>query len=157
MTMPKKGSRLINVGGISYRFMVRDEGQQLPAKEGSRETLRATLVVTVEPEENPGHVFVASFRRDKLPELDPVGKPVVERLIRLALQQGWAPKLMHNFTLTETVIQEHASLPLVFASVPEWLKGHGSKPCWVVRLTSGVRVPSEASPSHSSIGRAAKF
>lgn len=92
MTMPKKGSRGITVDGVSYRFMVRDEGD-------NQETLR----VTIEPEAHPGHVCVARYGRHLL---DPIGQPQVEQIIRYARGQGWAPASMSNYVMGDQAIKD---------------------------------------------------
>ena len=96
--MPKKGSRRVLVQGVAYRFMVRSEGP-------NRETLR----ITVEPEDYPGHVLIATFGAHLL---SPVGGPQVEQIIRYARRQGWAPNVMTNFALGDTAIQEMISASL---------------------------------------------
>lgn len=91
MTMPKKGSRGINVDGAAYRFMVSDE-------EGGK-----MLRVTIESGAHPGHVLVATFGRHLL---DPIGNPQVEHIIRYARHVGWAPAVMNNFALGNQDIAE---------------------------------------------------
>jgi hypothetical protein len=103
MTMPKKGSRLVDVNGVSYRFMVREEGRQV-FDQNDLNPVRENLKVLVEAVDSPGHILTAIFNRFKNPGLDPVGPKGVIRLVQIALKQGWAPKVMANFVLAESAI-----------------------------------------------------
>ncbi|SCG38268.1 hypothetical protein [Micromonospora coxensis] len=90
MAIPKKGSRLISVDGITYRWRIR------PKPTYSQGLAETTLTYAVELEQAPGSVLVVttdSPRPDNW--IVPSGKAVrptgVADTIRAALRQGWQP------------------------------------------------------------------
>ena len=89
MAMPRNGTRLIDVDGTVYRWVVR-------RKPTFSQLLGAPLTFAVEAADAPGQVLsvvTGSPRPDNL--LKAPGRPVtpqtVERAVRLALADGWEP------------------------------------------------------------------
>jgi hypothetical protein len=99
VAIPKKGSRLISVDHVVYRWKVRHK----PSYEQGRG--HSPLSFAVERTQEPGSVLVVqmpSARLDNWMALP--GKPVlpalVEQVIRTALTNGWRPdRPGHPFTL----------------------------------------------------------
>ncbi|MGW0436548.1 hypothetical protein ACWDV4_28870 [Micromonospora sp. NPDC003197] len=90
MAIPKKGSRLISVDGIIYRWRIR------PKPTYSQGVAETALTYAVELEQDPGSVLVVttdSPRPDNW--MMASGKAVrpaeVVDSIRVALRQGWRP------------------------------------------------------------------
>ncbi|GAA2589297.1 hypothetical protein GCM10010399_19240 [Dactylosporangium fulvum] len=90
MAIPKKGSRLISVDGITYRWRIR------PKPTWGQGLAETALTYAVELEQDPGSVLVVttdSLRPDNW--FVSSGKAVrpaeVADTIRAALRQGWRP------------------------------------------------------------------
>ena len=90
MAIPKKGSRLISVDGITYRWRIR------PKPTYSQGVAQTALTYAVELEQDPGSVLVVttdSPRPDNwIVSSERVVRPAeVADTIRAALRQGWRP------------------------------------------------------------------
>lgn len=80
MSLPKKKSRLVDVDGHPYRFIVRESYNHRVSEE-------TELLVTVQREEdNPGRVlqFRLGYKSSVTPGL-------VQSIVRQAFQAGWDP------------------------------------------------------------------
>jgi len=91
MAIPKKGSRRIVVDGASYRWRVRGKPTY------SQANTWAGLNLAVELEDVAGSILVVRLTQPHPSnwmnaEAPPVLPSEVERLIRLALVQGWNPR-----------------------------------------------------------------
>ncbi|WP_433512465.1 hypothetical protein ACQP2T_53480 [Nonomuraea sp. CA-143628] len=117
MTMPKKGSRLITVGGTAFRWRVRHKPTH---RQGDN---RPPLTFTVERAEEPGNVLVVSLpcaRPDNWHgERTIVVRPVlVAGCVERALEQGWnSGQRGSPFTLTVT----EDELPGLLGEPPRYL------------------------------------
>ena len=91
MTIPRKGSRRIEVDGVAYRWTIRPKPSYLQALSEA-----GGLTVAVELADGPGTVLVASFQRSRpdnwlnAPSAAVTPKHVAE-VIREALAAGWVP------------------------------------------------------------------
>lgn len=108
MSIPKKGSRLIAVDGVIYRWRIRRKPTYCQANSW------APLTFAVEPADEPGSVLLVSLpcsRPDAwLGERAMAIRPaLVSATIRRALKCGWDPHQIGNafiFSLTEDDLTE---------------------------------------------------
>ncbi|MEV4300010.1 hypothetical protein [Microbispora rosea] len=89
MAIPRKGSRLITVDGVAYRWRIRRKPTYRQAIEGS-------LTFAIELAEGPGRVLLVSLpfsRPDAwVGERAMAVRPaLVAEVVRMALGQGWDP------------------------------------------------------------------
>ncbi|GAA2818724.1 hypothetical protein ABT362_01765 [Nonomuraea rubra] len=116
MAMPKKGSRLIDVGGTGFRWRVRHKPTYCQGNGWS------PLTFAVERAEEPGGVLVVSLpcaRPDNwLGERTIAVRPVlVGACIRRAVERGWDPGSRAGFALT--VAEDE--LPALLGESPRYL------------------------------------
>jgi len=91
MSIPRTGSRRIEVDGVAYRWTVRPRPTYFQALSEAQ-----GLTVAVELEEGPGRVLIVSFQRSRpdnwlnAPSAAVTPRHVAEA-IREALAAGWVP------------------------------------------------------------------
>ncbi|MEU7741741.1 hypothetical protein [Nonomuraea sp. NPDC049158] len=117
MAMPKKGSRLITVGGAAFRWRVRHKPTYRQGDTWS------PLTFTVERAEQPGNVLVVSlpcarpdnWQGERTITIRPV---LVAGCVQRALEQGWnSSQRGAPFTLTVT----EDELPGLLGEPPQYL------------------------------------
>lgn len=88
MTLPKKGSRTIEIEAVTYRWAVRDNGDHRS--------------VVAEHVDEPGQALHVAISRFDHPGNVAITPKVVERLVREAIKCGWHPgRAGGAFRLTE--------------------------------------------------------
>ena len=104
MSIPRKGSRRVEVDGAEFRWVIRKDPTY------AQGALRAPMVVAIQLEEGRSvcRVHLGVSRPDNwvAPHQTQVTPMLVRRMIREALGKGWVPSGDQGFELAFPLIQD---------------------------------------------------